>query len=68
MNQKVMTEKQLAEAFGVSTKTVQRWVERGCPCRIAPGLKRKRMFRYDLVQDWLYDAGTPVENTENTRS
>jgi phage terminase Nu1 subunit (DNA packaging protein) len=63
MNQKVLTEKQIADAFQVSTRTVQRWVQRGCPCRTAPGLKRKRLFHLDLVSTWLYEAGEPIQIT-----
>jgi len=60
----VMTEKQIADVFQVSTRTVQRWVQRGCPCRTAPGLKRKRLFRLDLVSEWLYEAGEPMQRLE----
>jgi phage terminase Nu1 subunit (DNA packaging protein) len=54
MKDKILTAKQLAEHYEVSMKTVQRWVQRGCPYKNPPGLTRRRIFRLDLVEKWLY--------------
>lgn len=52
----VLTMQELAKRFGVTTKTIQRWVARGCPCKTPPGLTRTKVFRYDLVKEWLYSG------------
>lgn len=62
----ILTMQELAKKFDVTTKTIQRWVARGCPCKTPPGLKRTKVFRYDLVKEWLY-SGDDVDPTERAR-
>jgi phage terminase Nu1 subunit (DNA packaging protein) len=70
MEYKLMTSKELAEHFNVSMKTIQRWVDRGCPYKNPPGMTRRRFFRLDLVNEWLYSSGDSdkTENKETFRN
>lgn len=61
MELKLMTSKELAEHFNVSMKTIQRWVDRGCPYKNPPGMTRRRFFRLDLVNEWLYSSSDSNE-------
>jgi phage terminase Nu1 subunit (DNA packaging protein) len=41
---------QTASHYGVSTKTVERWVKRGCPSRM---IGNRRHFRLSAVDEFL---------------
>lgn len=48
--EKMVRKERIASAFDVSTRTVYRWVEQGCPVkRLRGGALR---FQLALVQDW----------------
>lgn len=43
-----MTPLQLAEYFGVSRRTIYRWVDRGCPCTKTYDGAEKPKYKFDL--------------------
>jgi hypothetical protein len=48
-----MSKASLARHFGVSTRTVERWVSRGCASRTIAGMRR---FRLSDVEEFLGDT------------
>lgn len=50
----------LQKCFGVSTRTVARWIRNGCPCiRTGPNGRGDPRFRFSKVEAWL-DAQAEV--------
>jgi phage terminase Nu1 subunit (DNA packaging protein) len=52
---KYLTKKQLAECYGVSTRTVERRVRQGLPC--IPWGKRCKRYDPEAVEKWLHENG-----------
>ncbi len=56
----LLTKKELAAAFGVSERTVDRWRERGLPC-IKPGRSHPR-YLLEEAMAWRAGNGTSIIN------
>jgi excisionase family DNA binding protein len=51
-NKQIMTNKEVANLLGVSTRTLARWhAHRKGPARISAG--RKPLYRFEAIQHWL---------------
>ena len=52
LNERPMTKKQLAEYFGRSVRTVDRWVKAGCPIAFRFYGSGPPMFYISQVEEW----------------
>ena len=55
-------QKEIAEAFGVSKRTVSRWTQEGCPVLYTgiiqePGKGSRPVYVQDEVEEWLRQRG-----------
>lgn len=48
--EKYIKKSEIAEYLAFSTKTIERWVEAGCPCFTSPG--GEQTFKISEVVEW----------------
>ena len=58
---RTLTKTRLAALLGVQTRTVNRWLEQGCPCSREKG---RPLFNAEEVQRWRQQGSLAAEDPE----
>ena len=56
----VSTRREAAAAFGVSTRTITRWLARGCPGRCGQRGRKNGRFAISEIDEWLKKNTTTI--------